>query len=85
MFVILTSKPGQFHTELVDGLRPVATYDYILCGQTKATFVIAECEPGIRLRIVDEATPPVISDVPSKFLSKYPSIDQAVAELQLRT
>ena len=42
MYVILTSKPGKFRTELVEGLHPVATYDYVFCGRKRAEFVIAE-------------------------------------------
>ena len=32
MYVILTSKPGQFSTEIVDGLRPLEAYDYLFYG-----------------------------------------------------
>ena len=32
MYVILTSKNGQFRTEIIDGLRPLATYDYLFYG-----------------------------------------------------
>ena len=36
MYVILTSKPGQFRTETVDGLRPLEAYDYrVLRVRTK--------------------------------------------------
>ena len=82
MYVILTSKPGQYRTELVDGLRPVATYDYLFGGQKKAEFVIAELTGAPRLRVIDEAAPPVTSEVPSKFLARYETVDMAVAELR---
>jgi hypothetical protein len=82
MFVILTSKPGKFRTELVDGLRPVMTYDYLLGGRKRAEFVIAEMAGDVRLRVIDEAEPPVVSEVPSKFLAKYASVDLALAELR---
>jgi hypothetical protein len=42
MYVILTSKPGQFRTEVARGLRPLEAYDYLFYGQTRAHFVIAE-------------------------------------------
>jgi len=39
MYVILTSKDGLFRTEIIDGLRPLASYDYLFYGTKKATFV----------------------------------------------
>ena len=42
MFLILTTKPGQFHTELTPDLIPVETHDYRMCGQHRARFVFAE-------------------------------------------
>jgi hypothetical protein len=62
MYVILTSKPGRFRTELVDGLRPVETYDYLFCGQKKAEFTIAELDGEVRLRVIDEAEPPLLNE-----------------------
>jgi hypothetical protein len=82
MYVILTSKPGRFRTELVDGLRPVETYDYLFYGQKKAEFVIAELTGEVRLRVIDEAEPPVVNEVPSKFLEKFATIDAAMRELK---
>ena len=29
MYVILTSKPGKFRTEIIDGLRTLEVYDYL--------------------------------------------------------
>ncbi|MGE5615278.1 MAG: hypothetical protein ACM3X5_00040, partial [Bacillota bacterium] len=54
MFVILTSKPGQFHTEAGKGIEAVERYEYAFCGHVKATFVIATLEGAARVRIVDE-------------------------------
>ena len=54
MYVILTSKPGQFRTEIVDGLRPLQAYDYLFYGIRKATFVIAELVKETKIRVVDE-------------------------------
>jgi hypothetical protein len=82
MYVILTSKPGRFRTELVDGLRPVETYDYLFCGQKKAEFTIAELDGEVRLRVIDEAEPPLLNEVPSKFLEKFATLDAALRELR---
>jgi hypothetical protein len=85
MYVILTSKPGQFATELVDGLVPVETYDYMFYGRKLAVFVIAELIDDVRIKIVDESEPPVINYVPSKFLDKFETLERARAELEVLT
>ncbi len=81
-YVILTSKPGVFRTELVDGLRPIETYDYLFCGRKRAEFTIAELSGDVRLRVIDETDPPLLNLVPSKFLEKFPTVDRALAELR---
>jgi hypothetical protein len=82
MYVILTSKPGQFRTEAVDGLRPLQAYDYLFYGQTKAHFVIAELlEERTRIRVVEDGTE-IVNDVPSKFLEKFETPEQAFEELR---
>jgi hypothetical protein len=83
MYVILTSKPGQFRSEVIDGLRPLETYDYLFYGVKKATFVIAELLSDTKIRIIDEAwSPPIVNDVPSKFLEKFATRELAFAELE---
>ncbi|HEY6820699.1 MAG TPA: ferredoxin [Burkholderiales bacterium] len=80
MYFILTSKPGQFTTEISDGVTPVETYDYMFCGRKRAQFVIARLDEGAKVRIVDEAGP--VNIVPSKFLPHFPSLEKARAELR---
>lgn len=82
MYVILTSKPGQFATETGADLRTVETYEYIFCGRKRAQFVIAELLRETKVRIVDEATPPVVNLVPSKFLPGFDSIAAARKNLK---
>ena len=83
MYVILTSKVGQFRTEIVDGLRPVASYDYLFYGSKKATFVIAELLKDTKVKVVDEAwSPPIVNEVPCKFLEKFETPERAFSELQ---
>ena len=81
-YVILTSKPGHFHTEPNDAVRPCETYDYLFHGQKKAGYVIAELLQPTKLRIVDETPPTVTTLVPSKFLPSFPTIEAARRELQ---
>jgi hypothetical protein len=82
MYVILTSKPGQFRTEAVGGLRPLEAYDYMFYGHTKAHFVIAELlEESTKIRVIEDDTA-IINDVPSKFLEKFETTEQALRELR---
>ncbi len=57
MYVILTSKPGQFRTEPTPGLAPVEAWDYLLHDKQRARFVIAAVEGTPRIRVVEEADP----------------------------
>ena len=83
MYVILTSKPGQFRSELVEGLRPLAAYDYLFYGIRKATFVIAELVAETKVKVIDEAwSPPIVNEVPSKFLEKFETPERALNELE---
>lgn len=82
MYVILTSKPGQFRTELVPGLNPVEAYDYLFYGKKKAQFVIAEIAGETKVRVIDEIFPPVLNLVPSKFLEKFDTVTAARRELE---
>jgi hypothetical protein len=82
MFVILTSKPGQFRTELGDHLEAVESYDYLFCGRKRAQFVIAKLLREAKTRIVEESGPPVVNHVPSKFLPKFDTLAAARDELQ---
>lgn len=81
-YVILTSKPGQFRTELSPGLTPVEGYDFHAHGKLRARFVIAELAHETKLRVVDEAAAPILNLVPSKFLPRFASVAAARAELQ---
>ena len=82
MFVILTSKPGEFRTEAGEGVEPVERYDYLFCGRRRAQFVIARLERDVKVRIVEESGPPLVNLVPSKFLPKFETLEKARAELR---
>ena len=81
VFVILTSKPGQFRTEPGEGVRPVETYDYIAHGRNRARFVIGELMHEGKIRVIDENAPPVVNNVPSKFFPRFESLEKARHEL----
>ncbi|TWG86034.1 hypothetical protein L602_002200000890 [Cupriavidus gilardii J11] len=82
MYVILTSRSGEFRTEPGDGMHPVEAYDYVFYGRTTAHFVIASLERDSRVRVIEERPPYVINQVPTKFLEKFDTIEAARAELR---
>ena len=82
VFVILSSRPGVFHTEAGADLEVLETYDYVFHGVAKARFAIASLCSATHVVIVDEGEPPTINRVPSKLLPKYPSLAAARRELQ---
>ncbi len=82
MYVILTSKPGGFHTEAGDGMVPLETWDYLFCGQRRATYVIAHLEGDSRIRVVDDEDASLVNQVPTKLLPKFDSVEAARAELR---
>lgn len=81
MFVILTSKPGNFRTEPVAGVEPVAAYDYMFFGQRKARFVIAKLEQDVKVRVIEDVPGGTVNLVTSKFLEKFDTLERAKAEL----
>lgn len=81
MYVILTSKPGQFRTEPSDGVVAVESYDYLFCGKPRGRYVIAKMTGSPKLRVIDENGPPVVNWVPSKFFPKFDDLDAARREL----
>ena len=85
MYVILTSKPGNFRTETVEGLFPVAAYDYMFYGQLKARFVIARLDREVKVRVIEDGPGGSVNLVPSKFLEKFDTIERALAELRQLT
>ena len=82
MYVILTSKPGQFRTEPDEALLPIESYDYVFYGRKRAHFVIAELAHAVKVKIVEEGDNPTTNLVPSKFLPTFDSLDQAREELR---
>lgn len=82
MYVILTTKPGQFRSEPGDHMVPRELYDYLFCGRMRARFTIAELQDGpARVRIVDESDAATVNNVPAKFLPTFRTVDEARAEL----
>ena len=85
MYVVLTTKPGEFRTEITSGLKPVESYDYIFYGRKRASFTIAELDTSTKIRIVEDEAPFSVNDVPAKLFEKFDSLDEARAELNTLT
>ncbi|WMD18899.1 ferredoxin [Achromobacter seleniivolatilans] len=81
VYVILTSKPGVFRTEVGAEVDIIETYDYVFYGRALAVFSIARLQGDIRLIVTEETPPYVVNRVPSKFLEKFASIEAARKEL----
>lgn len=82
MYVILTSKPGQFHTEPGPDLQPIEAHDYVFYGRIRASFLIAKIGEATRVRLIDETEPVTVNLVPTKFLEKFRTLESARRELQ---
>ena len=84
MYTILTSKPGEYETELADGLVPVESYDYYFYGTRKAIYTIAEIQgdADIRVNVIAADDPELVNSVPIKFFETFGDLDDARAELE---
>jgi hypothetical protein len=80
-YVILTTKPGVFRTEVGEDAEIIETYDYTCGGRTRAVFSIARLARPTRLVVTEETPPYVVNRVPSKFLDHFASIEAARHEL----
>ncbi|MFM0038305.1 hypothetical protein PQQ53_04990 [Paraburkholderia strydomiana] len=81
MYIILTSKPGQYRSEVTDGLQPLQSYVYRYDSRHVATFTIAELQRETRVRIFDEATPANVNFVPTKFFDHFDTLEAAFQSL----
>jgi ferredoxin len=82
MYLILTSKPGQYRSEPGAGLQALEAYEYLDAGRLRARFVIAELEGDSRVRIVEESAGGTVNAVPTKFFPRFASLDAARGELR---
>jgi hypothetical protein len=82
MFVLLTSRPGQFRTEPTAGMTAVEAYDYVFYGKRTARFVIAELAADTKVRVMEETPPGIVNLVSTKFLDKYATLEAARVALR---
>lgn len=81
MYVILTSKPGQYRTEPSSDITVLEAWNYTLCGRLRACFQIGELHRETRVRVIEEDDSGVVNVVPSKFLERFDSYEDARREL----
>lgn len=81
MYVILTSKHGQYRSEAGPGLVPVEAWDYRFAGKLRARFVIARLEAPTRITLIEDEPPHIVNSLPSKFLPRFESVQAARDEL----
>lgn len=79
MYVVLTSKPGQYRTEPGADIELLEAWDYILCGRLRARFHIGRLLRETRVRVVDQDG--IVNAVPSKFLERFDTQERARREL----
>jgi ferredoxin len=85
MYVILTSKPGQYRSEPGAGMVPRELHDYVFCERLRARFLIAELQGPSRVRIVEDGDGRAVNDVPAKFLPTFKTLEAAREELEQLT
>lgn len=82
MYIVLTSRPGEYRSEPTLGITPVETHDYYYGKRHVAAFVVAKLEGQARVRIVEEAAPYGANLVPTKFYEKFGSVSEAMTSLE---
>lgn len=82
MYAILTNKPGQYHAQADEGATPVEAYEYLFYGRLKAVFQVVRLERETRVRITEDTPPYISNSVPTKFLEKFNTVEEARASLE---
>lgn len=82
MYIILTSKPGQYRSQVDHDTVVVEAYDYLFYGRLKAVYEVARLHDGTAVRITETDPPYVSNAIPLKFLDKFDTLEAARAELE---
>ncbi|WP_042267450.1 hypothetical protein [Paraburkholderia heleia] len=85
MYIVLTSRPGQYRSEPTEGITPVETHDYFYGVSHVAAFVVARLEGEARVRIVEDAVAggkQAVNLVPTKFFEKFATLREALASIE---
>lgn len=82
MYIVLTSKPGEYRSEPGEGVKVVASYDYFFYGSKKAQFAIAQITEPARVLIIEEGPSGTINNITTRQMEKFSTQEQAYQELQ---
>ncbi len=82
MYVILTSKPRKYVTQPNEDTELIEGWEYRLYGELQAQFKIARLLRETRVNVVELDDTSIVNRVPSKFLERFDTLEQAHAELQ---
>lgn len=82
MYVLITSKPGEYDAIPGDGVTPVKRFDYFFYDKRRASYVIAEVKsPSARVDIRELGEQGTCNSVPIKFFESFESVEDAENEL----
>ena len=81
MYVVVTSKPGVYSSNLEAKADLIEAYDYFFCGRRRAVFHVAQLQEDGYVIIREEEPPHVTNRVPTKFLESFGSLEEARSEL----
>lgn len=81
MYIVLTSKPGQYRTEAGPGTTVLCSYEYRFYNKTKAIFSIAHINDEARVIITEEGEGGTINNIPTRQMEKFDSEQAALNEL----
>ncbi|AQS51580.1 MAG TPA: ferredoxin [Paenalcaligenes hominis] len=82
MYIVLTSKPGEYKTEPGPGTTVLSAYEYKFYDQTKAIFSIARIEPDSRVIITEEGEGGTVNNIPTRQMEKFDTEQEALKELE---
>lgn len=83
MYIILTSKLGEYDARPGQGITPVEAYEYFFYDRKKADFTIAEVsDDKSRVSIVESSDDGRTNSVPLKFFERFDTVEAARAELE---
>ena len=82
MFVILTSKPGQYRTVPSADIELLEAWNYQFYGRVLAQFVLGRLLRETKVQVIEEDASGTVNAVPSKFLERFDTLAQAHQELQ---
>lgn len=85
MYVVLTTKPGEYRSEGGEGVEIVASYEYRFYGKTKAIFSIAKVGENARVLIIEEGPNGTTNNITTRQMEKFDSVEAAYDELQSLT